>query len=220
MSETPPIPSNDEAALLEYCAFIYEREGADWMPIATLRRLLLEEDFEPTQINKVAHILREHNQSLQEREYDNKRARGYTKRQFREVVKVYSDHETEAGQEEHGHDLNVCAEQLIEFVSSLDPDWPMLIEVLRHERGFDAKTAIASLMAYVLQHRLHMVVPGLEAFRPSEATWTPETKICSVCGEEYRMTYAGQPPVCLKSACGRTYHAKEVPAEEEPVHAG
>ncbi len=206
----------DTRTMVETCLAIARELKLDWISVRQLCETLSALDLAMTPAD-FTRFMKAHNQEASSRDA-NERAnrRGYFVRQF---IEMLSDlHEVEAQEEEvaHGHDLNGCGERFIEFLSGLDPDYKLLIGLIQQERGFDAATTIASMCSYVLFHRLHMAVPRQDLF--DIVTWSPEMRECEVCSVAYRMSYPGQPPVCLNAECGREYHRRRK-EEMETVNA-
>jgi len=188
--------------ICEVCLSVYRDTKSDWMPASELIQELKDRGS-VVGGSDLSRLMREFDQKRDMREYEGKLTGGYTRRNFQLIqnqLEAASQREDDAKQE---HDLDMCAERLLVWISSLDPDWRMLVEALNDERGFDAKTTIASFAGYVLDNRLHMIVPRNETLQGVH--WTPEEQLCPICSDVYTMSYPGQ-PCCLKSECGRLYH--------------
>jgi hypothetical protein len=194
---------------LERIIGIYDQTMTDWLASTRLVSLLNNDPggdvTTAITLADLARFAKHHDQSFVTREFDgNKATRGYSKKQWVDSLnnlRQQAQADFDARQE---HTLEACAERVLSWITGLDPDWYELVEALQEERNFDAKATLASLTAYVLDNRLHMVVPQHEALQGVQ--WTREPQECSICHEMYQMEYPGQ-PCCLKPECGRAFHA-------------
>lgn len=104
------------------------------------------------------------------------------------------------------HSLDECAEAIIEWVAALDPAWGDRVKVLRDERNLSAKQALGSMVGYVLDQSLHMIVPNNPAFETTlrEA----QEAICRLpsCGKPFSRRYPGEP--FHSNECARAWHAE------------
>ena len=203
--------------IVEMCLEIAKEANLQWVSVSHLCAVMRQLEIEIGAADLV-RIMKSQGAEVTARDTGGQRQeRGYFRRQFVELMTAFHVEDEAQKQEAHGHDLNECAARLKNFLVGLDPDYAMLMGFLQDERGFDDATAIASMCAYVLQNRLHMSVVRTDIFEA--VSWSPEERICEICAETYTMTYPGQPPVCLKSDCGREYHRRRKEAEEARLAA-
>lgn len=101
--------------------------------------------------------------------------------------------------------LDGACELLLKWVASLDPSWEERLRAMREERALSPRQVFGSLVAYVLDHGMHMAVVGNPAF---EAAFTASEKVtCAECGEAFEPKYMGQ-PLC-GNTCADLYYAKQ-----------
>ena len=107
------------------------------------------------------------------------------------------------------HSLDECATALLDWVASLDPSWADRIKIMRDERGFEPRYLAASLMAYPLDHSLHMELTTNPIIAQATGDRKPGDPIkCEMCGTEFKPPYAGCRPLC-SNRCANGYDAKE-----------
>ena len=203
--------------IVEMCLEISKDANLQWVGVAQLCAVMRSLEIEIGAADLVRTMKALGAEVVSRDTGGERQERGYYQRQFVELMNAFQAEDEEKAQEAHGHDLNECASRLKQFLIGLDPDYGLLMGFLQDERGFDDATAIASMCSYVLQNRLHMVVPRTDIF--DSISWSPMECVCEICQETYTMTYPGQPPVCLNSACGREYHRRRKEAEEAKAAA-
>jgi hypothetical protein len=88
--------------------------------------------------------------------------------------------------------LETCAELLASYVCGLDPTWRTRLEIMQSDRGFTMLQAIATCVAYVMEHELHMMVLRHEALEPNP--WRRGERMeCPHCHTVYDPRYPGEP---------------------------
>lgn len=113
------------------------------------------------------------------------------------------------------HTLEECCSAVIAWVGSLDPAWEKRIQILREERGFSDKDIAGSLIAYPLDHSMHMEItthPTLQA--AGVGVHLGATFTCEMCGVEAHRKYAGQPALCSNRCANGFYARRHALAEE------
>ena len=88
-------------------------------------------------------------------------------------------------------DIERRAQELLDWVASLDPTWTESIRVAREENRWTARQCVGAWLAYVLEQQLHMAIPMHPAF---EVGFTPPESpgVCDVCQEPFKPLWAGQ----------------------------
>jgi len=87
--------------------------------------------------------------------------------------------------------IDEAAQQLLEWIATLDPNWKRSIEIAITEHGWSARQALGAFVGYVLDNNLHMVVPRRAEF---ETGWkgVAGTNYCDFCLQPFAVKYAGQ----------------------------
>lgn len=88
--------------------------------------------------------------------------------------------------------IKQAAALVLEYLSSLDPQWRIRIQVAQEERHWDKLQTLCQLAAYTLEQNAHLWIPPHPAF---EADYHPtgSTALCPVCQKEFISRYPGQP---------------------------
>lgn len=99
---------------------------------------------------------------------------------------------------------NEAAEMVYDWIAGLEPLWGERLQIMRDERGLTKLQCLGSLIAYPLEHALHMTVVQHPAFEGT--LWQPGGKLtCPNCAMEYEPPYPGM-PYC-GGACAAAYRA-------------
>lgn len=212
----------DDQEVLEFLLPEFSAQEAAWLPFDELVRIAEENAIasrEELEALIIAHKIRRNFRVISDAD-----VLGYTQKQFEnayhrllegiepedkpdEPEDKLDEEEEQVGVEALECYLDKCAKAVLDWVQSLDPDWGYLVQALKEERGFDDKAVLASLAGYVLDNRLHMIVPQNESLQGVH--WTMEDQICPVCKSVYQMSYPGQ-QACLDPECGRIFHRDAV----------
>jgi hypothetical protein len=109
----------------------------------------------------------------------------------------------------HVHTLDDCARDLLDWVAFIDPQWKERLDILRLERGWGDKEVAGALIAYPLDHAVHMEIQHNPLIMdqeniPSRRAAGPRKMTCLQCGKEFDMKLAGQRALC-SNLCARGY---------------
>jgi hypothetical protein len=113
------------------------------------------------------------------------------------------------------HTLDDCARELLDWMASIEPTWGERIAILREERHFAPREIAASLMAYPLDHSLHMEITTNPILEQAGIKTDPKVLSCLMCGKEFERRYAGERALC-SNRCADGYDAKQKALASEP----
>lgn len=87
--------------------------------------------------------------------------------------------------------IDARAQELLDWITSLEPTWGESIRIARSENHWTARQCLGAFVGYVLENELYMAVPLHPAFEPGFQP--PDSPgVCDTCHEAFTPTYPGQ----------------------------
>lgn len=100
--------------------------------------------------------------------------------------------------------LNEAAQDVLDYIGSLDPTWGSRITIARDERGMDSLQTLGGMIIHVCEREEHTMIPN-HPYLAKDFADTYTARPCLWCGNQCTADYPGQPALCGNN-CAKHYY--------------